>query len=87
MRRQLCDDYLSMYSYKIYDLGVGIPFIVFDVNVLKVVNVTHLQLHQNSWTFLKGFEICCASLGNTQTIGTLSHFIAPKGLTKKVGFP
>ncbi|KAL4287104.1 hypothetical protein AHAS_Ahas19G0152800 [Arachis hypogaea] len=43
-------------------LGIKLPFFDFETNILWTCNVTPSQLHQNSWAFLKIYQLLCQEL-------------------------
>lgn len=62
-------EYFSMYACLLSDLVVKIIFTPFEDDVLKIFNVAFLQLHPNSWIFVRGLEMLYGGFGITPNIG------------------
>jgi hypothetical protein len=57
------DELFHLYAVVIEDLGVKFPYMDFEVDVLKCLNVAPSQLQFNSWAFIRSFEVMCEGLG------------------------
>ncbi|RDX63438.1 hypothetical protein CR513_58132, partial [Mucuna pruriens] len=62
------------------ELGIKLPFTHFERSVFRVLNIAPTQLHPNSWTFVRAFELLCEDIGG----GTFAEclflvFLAPSG--------
>jgi len=64
-------------------LGLRLPFIEFEKDVLTILNVAPAQLHPNSWTFVRAFYILCNGLGIRATLAMLLHFFELKSGSSK----
>jgi hypothetical protein len=52
--------------------------------MLRVLNVAHIQLHPNSWAFIKAFELVCLGLEiNKPSIAVFFSFYQIKNLVPK----
>ncbi|CAI8614514.1 unnamed protein product [Vicia faba] len=69
------DEWFYFYARVLEDMFIRIPFIDFEVDVLKTVNVAPSQLRPNSWGFIKAFEMICEVLDVTPTIGLFFFFL------------
>jgi len=53
----IVDESFLMYMAVFEEFGVKIPFTTFKMDVLKFLNVAPSEIHPNSLTFIRGFEI------------------------------
>ncbi|KEH41494.1 hypothetical protein MTR_1g051540 [Medicago truncatula] len=63
-----------------------IPFTMFEMDVLRLLNVAPTQIHLNSWAFIRGFEILCDALDMIPSPGVFFHFTERKGWIKVPGY-
>lgn len=70
------------YFYKdlLDTLRVGIPFTNFEPDLLIFLNLDPSQLLQNSWRFVRAFEIMCDALGITHIVGIFLYCYETKGV-------
>jgi len=61
---------------------VRIPFTLFQMDVLRFLNVAPTQIRPNSWAFISGFEILCEALDMVPSAGAFFHFYGTKGVNK-----
>jgi hypothetical protein len=54
--------YFYMYTSLIHQFNLVFPFTEFEGSMLRVLNVALIQLHPNSWAFIKAFELVCLGL-------------------------
>ncbi|RDX87875.1 hypothetical protein CR513_30601, partial [Mucuna pruriens] len=61
--------YKSIFS----KLGIKLPFIAFEHSVFRALNVAPIQLHPNSWAFVRAFvrafELLCEDWGRAPSLG------------------
>ncbi|RDX88960.1 hypothetical protein CR513_29371, partial [Mucuna pruriens] len=77
--------YFYLYDSLHSKLGVKLPFTHFERAVLQALNVAPTQLHPNSRTFVRAFELLCEDLGKAPTLGVFFWFFTVKK-TDKVGW-
>ncbi|KEH25779.1 hypothetical protein MTR_6g034305 [Medicago truncatula] len=82
MRPKGAKEIFHMYGAVLEEFGVRIPFTLFEMDVLNLLNVAPTQIHPNSWAFIRGFEILCDSLDMVPTAGVFFHFYGTKGVDK-----
>ena len=51
-----------MYGAMLEEFRVRIPFTLFQMDVLRFLNVAPTQICTNSWAFIRGFDILCEAL-------------------------
>ncbi|MCH79616.1 zinc finger protein [Trifolium medium] len=73
--------YFYMYDDVIRTFNLWFPFTGFEDTVLRILNIAPSQLHPNSWTFVKAFEIVCMGLGVEPRLGVFFSFYQVKSLT------
>nr|KYP53103.1 hypothetical protein KK1_024924 [Cajanus cajan] len=66
--------FFYMYQCFFRDLGVCLPFTQFKCDFLTFVNVAACQLHPNSWSFLRAFQVLCSTLGIRLSLPIFLHF-------------
>jgi len=71
-----------MYGAVLEEFGVRIPFTLFQMDVLRFLNVAPTQIRPNSWVFIRGFEILCEALDMVPSVGAFFHFYGTKGVDK-----
>jgi len=71
-----------MYRAVLEEFGVCIPFTVFQMDVLRFLNIAPTQIRPNSWAFIRGFEILCEALDMVPSAGAFFHFYSTKGVDK-----
>jgi hypothetical protein len=76
------DEYFLMYMVVLDEFGVTIPFMAFEMDMLKLLNVAPLQIRPNSWAFIPGFEIHCKDLSLEPSVGVFFHFYGTKDVNK-----
>ncbi|KEH26424.1 hypothetical protein MTR_6g055980 [Medicago truncatula] len=69
-----------MYAAVLEEFGVKFPFTLFEIDVLRLLNVAPTQIHPNSWAFIRGFEIFCDALDMLSSAGVFFHFDGTKGV-------
>ncbi|RHN66705.1 hypothetical protein MtrunA17_Chr3g0094331 [Medicago truncatula] len=62
MRPKGVKEIFHMYGAVLEEFGVKIPFTLFEMDVLRLLNVAPTQIHPNCWAFIRGFEILCDAL-------------------------
>ncbi|GAU48817.1 hypothetical protein TSUD_99890 [Trifolium subterraneum] len=60
--------YFYMYTHVLQTLHLGLSFNSFECQILRVMNIAPCQLHPNSWTFLKAFQVACEALSKFQVL-------------------
>jgi len=73
---------IHMYGAVLEEFGVQIPFTLFQMDVLRLLNVAPTQIRPNSWAFIRGFEILCEALDMVPSAGAFFHFYGTKGVNK-----
>jgi hypothetical protein len=63
-----------MYGVIVQIFNLWFPFTPFEVSLLHTLNIAPVQLHPNSWGFVKAYEILCAALGVVPSIGVFFSF-------------
>jgi hypothetical protein len=63
-----------MYGVVVQIFNLWFPFTPFEVSLLHTLNIAPVQLHPNSWGFVKAYEILCAALGVVPSIGVFFSF-------------
>jgi len=53
------DDYTYVYEYMVRDFDIPFPLSSFECQMLWGMNTAPSQLHPNTWTILKAFQILC----------------------------
>jgi len=71
-----------MYGAILEEFGVKIPFTLFQMDVLRLLNVAPTQIRPNSWAFICAFEILCEALDMILSVGAFFHFYSTKGVDK-----
>jgi len=71
-----------MYMVVLEEFRVTIPFMAFEMDVLKFLNVAPSQIHPNSWAFIRGFENMCKSLSLEPSVCVFFHFYRIKDVNK-----
>ncbi|KEH33519.1 hypothetical protein MTR_3g045050 [Medicago truncatula] len=82
MRPKGVKEVFHMYGAALEEFGVKIPFTLFEMDVLRLLNVAPTQIHPNSWAFIRGFEILCDALDMIPSAGVFFHFYGTKGVDK-----
>ncbi|KEH16385.1 hypothetical protein MTR_0202s0040 [Medicago truncatula] len=82
MRPKGVKEIFHMYGAVLEEFGVKIPFTLFEMDVLRLLNVAPTQIHPNSWAFIRGFEILCEALDMIPSAGVFFHFYGTKGVDK-----
>jgi hypothetical protein len=54
--------FFYMYASLIHQFNLFFPLTEFEGSMLRVLNVALVQLHPNSWAFIKAFELVCLGL-------------------------
>jgi len=65
---------LFVYEYFFKVLDISFPLFDFECCLLTKINQTLSQLHPNSWTFLKAFQILCTHLSIRPSVNTFMYF-------------
>ncbi|RDX79752.1 hypothetical protein CR513_39794, partial [Mucuna pruriens] len=63
-------------------LGVKLPFTHFERSILRALNVAPTQLHLNSWTFVRVFELLCEDMGRAPSLSIFFWFFSLRKTTK-----
>jgi hypothetical protein len=63
-----------MYGVVVQTFNLWFPFTQFEVSFLRTLNIAPVQLHPNSWGFVKGYQIVCLALGLPPSIGVFFSF-------------
>ena len=71
-------DFFYFYSCLISDIHVRFPFDAFTMEVLRILNVAHSQLHPNSWASLQAFRVLCEVLSVKATARSFLHFFGTR---------
>ncbi|WVY92617.1 hypothetical protein V8G54_031705 [Vigna mungo] len=50
-------DFFYFYSCLFFDMHLRLPFIEFQIDVLRTLNVAPSQLHPNSWGYIQAFVV------------------------------
>jgi hypothetical protein len=73
--------FFHMYSSLIHEFNIFFPFTEFESSMLRVLNVALIQLHPNSWAFIKAFELVCLGLEiNNPSVAVFFSFYQIKNL-------
>jgi len=67
-----------MYQTVFKRVGVRLPFTPFERELLTEINTAPVQLHPNSWAFVRGFQILCGHLGILPSVDVFLHFFEVK---------
>jgi len=73
-----------MYGAVLEEFEVRIPFTLFQMDVLRFLNVAPTQIRPNSWAFIRSFEILCEALDMVPSAGAFFHF--PEAFLTKTVF-
>ncbi|GAU44772.1 hypothetical protein TSUD_138840 [Trifolium subterraneum] len=73
--------YFYMYTHVLQTLHLWLPFNSFECQILRVMNVAPCQLHPNSWTFLKAFQVACEGLDVVPAVGVFFCFFHVKNVS------
>jgi len=73
------DEMYHMYVAVLEEFGANIPFISFEMDVLKFLNVAPSQIRPNSWVFIRGFEILCEALELKPYVGVFFRLLWHEG--------
>jgi len=71
-----------MYDAVLEEFGVKIPFTLFQMDVLRLLNVAPTQIRPNSWAFIRAFKILCEALDMIPCAGAFFHFYGTKRVDK-----
>ena len=61
-----------------------LPFTPFERALLTKVNVPPVELHPNSWVFVRAFTILCHCLGHTPSVDVFLYFFEAKSPGQKL---
>jgi hypothetical protein len=76
--------FFYMYTSLITKFNLFFPFTKFESSILRVLNVDPIQLHPNSWAFIKAFELVCLGLEiHHPSIAVFFSFYQIKNLAPK----
>ncbi|KOM27520.1 hypothetical protein LR48_Vigan432s002500 [Vigna angularis] len=67
-------DFFYVYATMFKDLKVLLPFLDFQMGVLRTLNVASTQLHLNGWAFMQAFSAICSSLALRPTPTAFLYF-------------
>jgi hypothetical protein len=51
--------YFLMYGVVVQTFNLWFPFTPFEVSLLHTLHIAPIQLHPNSWGFVKAYQIIC----------------------------
>ncbi|RDY07446.1 hypothetical protein CR513_08442, partial [Mucuna pruriens] len=68
------DDFIYMYEPVLRHLGVTLPFHSFEVEVLRTLGLSPLQLHPSGWAVIQAFRLACQLFCVVPTAPLLLHF-------------
>lgn len=71
---RVSDEFFYFYSSFIEYFGVAIPFIMFQYELLRTLNVASSQFNPDSWAFSRAFEVIGWGLNIMLTIGIFFSF-------------
>jgi len=71
-----------MYDAVLEEFRVKIHFTLFQMDVLRFLNVAPTQIRPNSWALICGFEILCEALDMVPSACASFHFYGTKGVDK-----
>ncbi|KAG2383986.1 uncharacterized protein HKW66_Vig0152510 [Vigna angularis] len=77
------DDFFYVYSYLFYDMYLRFPLNVFQMDVLKTLNVAPTQLHPNSWGYIQAFAVMCQALAINPTVALFFYFFRTRPIEKR----
>lgn len=66
-----------------YDMYLRLPFSVFQMDVLKTLNVGPSQLHPNSWGYIQAFAALCQVLAIKLTPAFFLYFYRTRSVAKR----
>lgn len=72
--RGVKEEYFHVYTGVLEDFNIHPPFIDFEFDILKTLNVAPSKLHHNSWGFIKAFETVCEAIDIEITIALFFSF-------------
>ncbi|KOM45688.1 hypothetical protein LR48_Vigan06g099400 [Vigna angularis] len=67
-------DFFYVYATMFKDLKVLLPFLDFQMGVLRTLNVAPMQLHPNGWAFMQAFSAICSGLALSPTLAAFLYF-------------
>jgi hypothetical protein len=71
--------YTYVYECFFEKLEVRLPFIYFQCEILRILNVAPTQLHPGAWSFIRSFEVICHGVGFSPSAYVFfSFFLAKK---------
>lgn len=76
-------DFFFAYSCMFYDMYVRLPFSVFQVDVLRMLNVAPSQLHPNNWGCIQAFATLCQVLAIRLTPTIFLYFFQTRPVVGK----
>ncbi|KOM57374.1 hypothetical protein LR48_Vigan11g040700 [Vigna angularis] len=82
-RENSASEFFYCYGSPFYDLYLRLPFTLFQMDVLRTLNVAPSQLHPNSWAYLQAFTVLCRAIGIRSTVGLFLHFFRCRPGEKK----
>jgi len=71
---QFCFFYVTFFKKVLLRL----PLSIFEKKLLTELNVAPAQLHPNSWTFIRAFNILCSQLGISPPVEVFLYFFEAK---------
>jgi hypothetical protein len=66
--------YFFMYGVVVQSFNLWFPLTSFEISLFRILNIAPIQLHPNSWGFIKAFEIVCLALGVSPSPGVFFSF-------------
>ncbi|KOM55346.1 hypothetical protein LR48_Vigan10g123800 [Vigna angularis] len=73
-KRSSPDNFFYMYVNVFTQLFVRVPFIEFQMAVLREANIAPAQLHPSSWAAVQAFLAMCLAVGVTPTAPVFFHY-------------
>ncbi|KOM33225.1 hypothetical protein LR48_Vigan01g278100 [Vigna angularis] len=91
-RENATNDFFYCYAPPFYDLYVRLPLTIFQMDVLRTLNVAPSQLHPDSWGYIQAVAVICQALAIRPIVALFLHFfrcrlIARKGWVSLISEP
>ncbi|KOM48075.1 hypothetical protein LR48_Vigan07g177900 [Vigna angularis] len=82
-RESVAQDFFYFYSSLFYYMYIRLPLSVFQMEVLKTLNVASTRLHPNSWGYIQAFVVVCQALAIRPTTPLFLHFFRCRPIAKR----
>jgi len=79
-----CEPFFLFYQTVFKCIRQHLPFNSFERELLTEINVAPVQLHPNSWAFIRAFSILCNYFGHAPSIDVFLHFFEAKNPGKNL---